>query len=162
MKPRRLTLVLATLTLCVLALSVPGSLTHAFHQGGFYLFSRAFLEDIPKRLAGPGRFRFILQPALATLLGIRSGLADAHAGRPAYLYGILFDKNRRRELMRSGFESVVNLLLMGILLDSIFQWIILGASYPGPALVVGPVLIAAPYGIARALSNRLARRHHRG
>ena len=58
--------------------------------------------------------------------------------------------------MRSGFESVVNLLLMGVLLDSIFQWVILGASYPGPALVVGPVLIAGPYSIARALSNRLA------
>jgi hypothetical protein len=52
---------------------------------------------------------------------------------------------------------VANLLLMGILLDSVFQWVILGASYPGPALVVGPVLIAAPYAVARALSNRAAR-----
>ena len=37
-----------------------------------------------------------------------------------------------------------------------FQWVILGVSYPGAALVVGPVLIMAPYAIARALSNRLA------
>jgi hypothetical protein len=115
------------------------------------------LEDIPKRLAGPGRFRFILQPSVATFLGIRSGLAGARGGRPAYLYGILFNRKMRRELMRSGFESVVNLLLMGVLLDSIFQWVILGASYPGPALVVGPVLIAMPYSIARALTNRMAR-----
>src|SRR5215831_6596962 len=112
MKQRTLTLILATVTLFVLAFSVPGSLVHAFHSGGFYLFSQSFFEDIPKRLAGPGRFRFILQPSLATLLGIRSGLADARAGRPPYLYGILFDRTRRRELMRSGFESVVNLLLM--------------------------------------------------
>jgi hypothetical protein len=46
---------------------------------------------------------------------------------------------------------------MGILLDSAFQWLILGTSYPGAALVAGPVLIVAPYGIARSLSNRLAR-----
>jgi hypothetical protein len=46
---------------------------------------------------------------------------------------------------------------MGILLDSVFQWAILGASHPGPALVVGPVLIATPYAVARALSNRVAR-----
>jgi hypothetical protein len=52
---------------------------------------------------------------------------------------------------------VANLLLMGILLDPVFQWVILGASYPGPALVVGPVLIATPYAVARALSNRVAR-----
>ena len=46
---------------------------------------------------------------------------------------------------------------MGILLDSIFQWVILGQSYPGAALVVGPVLITTPYAIARALANRVAR-----
>jgi len=155
MKGRHLTLILAGLTLLVLVLSVPGSLREAFNRGGFYLFSREFLEDIPNRLTGPGRFRFILQPVVAIILGIRSGLNDARAGRPAYLYGVLFHRGLRRELVKSGFESVVNLLLMGILLDSIFQWVLFGASYPGAALVVGPTLIVAPYSIARALSNRV-------
>jgi hypothetical protein len=145
------------MTLLVLALSVPGSLRDAFDRGGIYLFSRAFFEDIPKRLAGPGRFRFILQPSMAILLGILSGLADRRAGRPPYLYGVLFHRDLRRELMRSGFETVTKLLLMGILMDSVFQWVILGASYPGAALVVGPLLIVFPYTLARALSNRLAR-----
>ena len=156
-KGKHLTIILAGLTLLVLALSLPGSLREALHRGGFYLFSREFVEDIPKRLTGPGRFRFILQPAVAIILGIRSGLADARAGRPPYLYGVLFHRGLRRELVKSGFESVVNLLLMGILLDSIFQWVLFGASYPGAALVVGPVLIVAPYTIARALSNRFTR-----
>ena len=157
MKRRRTTVILAGLTLLVLALSLPGSLREAFDRGGLYLFSRAFLEDIPKRLIGPGRFRFILQPMIAILLGIRSGLADARAGRPPYLYGMLMHRRLRRELMRSGFESVVNLLLMGILMDAVFQWIILGVSYPGAALVVGPTLIVGPYVLTRALSNRFAR-----
>ena len=157
MKGRRITLILAGLTLLVLALSVPGSLREAYNRGGFYLFTREFIEDIPKRLTGPVRFRFILQPTLATVIGIRSGLADARAGRPPYLYGVLFQRGLRRELVRSGYRSVVNLLLMGILLDSIFQWVLFGTSYPGAALVVGPVLIVAPYGIARAFSNRVAR-----
>ena len=155
-RPRRVTLVLAVLTLLVLALSVPGSLREAWDRGGFYLFSREFLEDIPRRLTGPGRFRFVLQPVMAILLGIRSGLGDARAGRPPYLWGVLFHREHRSELVRSGFESVVNLLLMGVLLDSVFQWVILGASYPGAALVVGPVLIVTPYTLARALSNRFA------
>jgi len=44
---------------------------------------------------------------------------------------------------------------MGILLDAVCQWLILGASYPGPGavLVVGPVLIVGPYTLARALAN---------
>jgi hypothetical protein len=154
---KRSTLVLASLTLIVLLLSVPGALRDAFERGGFYLFSRAFLEDLPKRLTGPGRFRFVLQPLLATLLGIRSGVADARAGRPPYLLGLATDSERRGQLVRDGLGSVVNLMLMGILLDAVFQWMILGASYPGPALVVGPLLIATPYAVARALSNRVAR-----
>ena len=64
--------------------------------------------------------------------------------------------------MWTGFETVVNLVLPGILLDAVFQWVILGVSHPGAALVVGPVLIAGPYALARALSNRLARLRGRG
>jgi len=161
-KGRRVTAILAVLTLLVLALSLPGSLRDAFDRGGIYLFSHAFLADIPKRLAGPGRFRFVLQPLMAILLGIRSGLADARAGRPPYLYGVLFHRELRGELVRAGFETVVNLVLMGILLDAVFQWVILGVSHPGAALVVGPVLIGGPYALARALSNRLARLRGRG
>ena len=41
---RRLTLVLAVLTVLALSLSVPGSLRAAWERGGFYLFSREFLE----------------------------------------------------------------------------------------------------------------------
>jgi len=157
MTSRRVTIILACLTLLVLTLSVPGSLRDAFDRGGIYLFSHAFFEDIPKRLTGPGRFRFVLQPLIATLLGIRNGLADARTGRPPYLSGVLFHRELRGELMRTGFETVVNLVLMGILLDAVFQWVILGVSHPGAALVVGPVLIAGPYALARALSNRLGR-----
>src|SRR5439155_371911 len=154
---RRSTLVLAGITLVVLVLSVPGALREALERGEIYLFSRAFLEDIPRRLTGPGRLRFILQPLTAIVLGIRSGLADARAGRPPYLYGVLSHPDLRRQLMTSTLESVANLLLLGILLDAVAQWLILGVSHAGAALVVGPVLIVTPYTVARALANRAAR-----
>jgi hypothetical protein len=156
-KAGRVTLALAGLTVLVLALSVPAALHDTYQRGGIYLFSRAFLEDLPKRLTGPGRFRFVLQPLVATLLGIRSGVADARAGRPPYLWVLVTDRQRRRALAREGLATVANLLLMGILLDSVFQWLILGISHPGPALVVGPVLIAGPYSVSRALANRIVR-----
>jgi hypothetical protein len=156
MRIRHFTIILACVTLLVLVLSVPASLRDAYDRGGFYLFTRDFIEDIPKRLVGPGRFRFILQPLVAIILGIRNGLADARAGRPPYLSGMLIHRELRSELFLTGFASIANLLLMGILLDSICQWLILGISYPGAALVVGPVLIVAPYGITRSLSNRLS------
>jgi uncharacterized membrane protein len=156
MKRRRgiLTLVLAGVTLAVLVLSVPGSAREALERGNFYVFSEAFFEDLPKRLVGPGRFRFVLQPLIATILGIRNGIVDARMGRPPYLWGLLTKRGLRRELWSSGCSAVVNLVLMGILVDSICQWLLFGTSYPGAALVVGPVLIGAPYGVARALANR--------
>jgi hypothetical protein len=152
-----LTLVLAGLTVIVLVASAPASLRDAWDRGGFYLLSRDFVEDIPKRLIGPGKFRFILQPLVATILGIRNGLADARAGQPPYLWGMVSRRELRKQFARSAFQTLANLLLMGILLDSVFQWLILGVSYPGAALVVGPVLIVAPYTAARGLSNRLMR-----
>lgn len=155
--PRRLTLVLAVLTVLALALSVPGSLRAAWERGGFYLFSREFFEDLPRRLTGPGRFRFVLQPAIAVALGIAAGRSDGRAGRPPYLLSLALGREARGELLRSAFQSIAHLVLAGVLVDSVCQWLILGASYPGAALVVGPVLIALPYAVARALANRVTR-----
>jgi hypothetical protein len=153
----RVTLVLAVVTTLVLALSAPGSLREAWERGGFYLFSREFLLDLPKRLFGPGRFRFLLQPAVALALGVAAGRADARARRPPYLYALLLGTEDRGSLARSALRHLANVLLVGILLDSVCQWLILGASYPGAALLVGPVLIGVPYAVARALTNRLAK-----
>jgi hypothetical protein len=157
MKSRRTTIILASITLLLLVLSIPGSLRDTFSRGGIYLFSQAFIEDIPRRLTGPGRFRFLMQPLMAILLGILNGVADARAGRPPYLYGILFHRDLRLDLMKTGFSAVANLLLMGILMDAVFQRILFGVTHPFAAIVIGPVLIVTPYAIARALSNRLAR-----
>jgi hypothetical protein len=156
----RFTLILATVTVLVLLASAPASLKEAWRRGGFYLFSRDFIEDIPRRLSGPGRFRFVFQPLMAILLGIRSGREDARKGQPPFLAAVLLHPVLRRDLLKSGFRTIVNLLLMGILLDSLFQWILLGASYPGAAVVVGPVLIAVPYSVTRALTNRIVRPRH--
>jgi hypothetical protein len=154
-RKERVTLVLAALTVLVLALSVPGSLREAWERGGLYIFSREFLIDLPKRLFGPGRFRFLLQPLVAITLGVAAGRADARAGRPPYLYALLLGSENRARLARSALRDVANIMLVGILLDSVCQWLILGASYLGAALVVGPVLIAVPYALARALANRI-------
>ena len=155
-RKERVTLVLAALTVLVLALSVPGSLRSAWERGGLYIFSEEFLVDLPKRLFGPGRFRFLIQPLVAITLGVAAGRADARAGRAPYLYALLLGGGNRVGLARSALRDVANLLLAGILLDSVCQWLILGASYLGAALLVGPVLIAVPYASARALANRVA------
>ena len=142
-------------------IALPSSLRYAYQHGGFYLFSAAFFQDLPKRLTGPGRMRFLFQPAVAIFLGIRAGRADALAGRPPYLLSVVTNSQHRIALLKEGFAQLSTLIAVAILLDCISQFLILRAVFPGAALVVGPVLIAIPYSLSRALSNRWAQRKQR-
>lgn len=156
MNARRESLVTA-LTVLVIAVALVPAVVDTVQTGRVYLFSREFLDDLPKRFAGPGRLRFILQPTFATLLGVRGGMADARAGNPPYLFGLLFHGARRGALMRSGLAAIRNLLAAGIILDLVFQLVLYRSVHPGAALVVGPILICAPYAVSRALTNRVTR-----
>jgi hypothetical protein len=69
--------------------------------------------------------------------------------------GILLDAQGRRALLQEAFEHVAVLLAMSILLDAISQFLILHEVFPGPAVIVEPVLIALPYSLARAVTNRI-------
>jgi len=156
MKLRRDTIV-TVLALLVVAAAVPSAVKDTIETGRVYLFSREVLEELPRRFTGPGRFRFILQPVLAIVLGVRGGLADAKEGNPPYLFGLLFDAGRRRELLRSGAAAIRTLIAMGIIMDVVFQLVIYRAVHPVVALLVGPILICTPYALSRALTTRLAR-----
>ena len=158
MKTRRfLTLAVTALAVLILVAAIPSALRDTLETGRIYLFSKEFFADLPQRLTGPGRLRFVIQPLLAIALGVRDGLGDARAGRPAYLFGLVFGGVDRRASLRSGFSSVRILVSMGIVLDAVAQWLIYGQVHPGAALAVGPVLIAVPYVVARALANRATR-----
>jgi hypothetical protein len=158
---RWLTWALAACTLAVLATAAPGALRDAYERGGIYLFSWAFVEDLPRRLSGPGRLRFVFQPLVAIVLGGRAGVSDARAGRPPFLLAVIAHRHQRRQMVAEGFRELTNIVLVGILLDSVSQWLILGVAHPGAAVVVGPVLITLPYAISRALTNRVARANAR-
>jgi hypothetical protein len=143
------------LAVLVIAASLPSAIVDTFETGRVYLFSRQFLEELPQRFTGPGRFRFILQPTLALLLGVRGGLADARGGNPPYLFGLLFHAGHRGELLRSGATAIRNLLAMGVILDVVFQLVIYREVHPGAAVLIGPILISVPYALSRALTTRL-------
>jgi hypothetical protein len=158
----KLSTIVTVLAVVILVAALPSAIRDTFETGRIYLFSRQFLEELPQRFTGPGRLRFILQPAIAIILGFRGGLADARAGRPAYLYGMLFSGLHRGEYVRSGVAAMRDLVAIGIVLDAVSQLLIYHLVHPGAALVLGPLLICLPYSVARALTNRAARLIRRG
>jgi hypothetical protein len=127
---RRETIVPALAILVIIA-AIPLAIVEMIQTGRVYLFSRQFLEELPQRFTGSGRFRFILQPTMAVLLGMRGGLTDAQTGHPPYLSGLLFNPSRRKEFLRSGAAAISNLFAMGIIMDVVFQLVLYWSVHPG-------------------------------
>ena len=93
---RKLTILLAALIVAIFALAAPRALRDALARGDFYVFSTLFFSDLAPRLSGAGRLRFLIQPAIAILLGVRDGRGDARAGRAPYLWSLVFEQKDRR------------------------------------------------------------------
>ena len=151
---RRDTIVMV-LAFLVIVIALPFAIVDTIETSRVFLFSRQFLEELPQRFTGPGRLRFILQPTVAIVLGIRGGLADAKAGNLPYLFGLILGAGRRRELLRSGVAAIRNLVALGIMMDIVFQLVLYRSVHPGAALVVGSILICLPYAVSRALTSRV-------
>jgi integrase len=84
---RRETIVIAV-ALLLLAAAIPFAIMETIEKGRVYLFSKQFLEELPQRFTGPGRFRFILQPMIALFLGIRGNKHRRTFGLHAFRLGL--------------------------------------------------------------------------
>lgn len=103
-------------------------------------------------------FRLLLQPAVAILLAIRAGLADARQRRPAFLWGAVTNPAYRLELLREGWKDVSKVFILAVVLDAIYQFIVLRWVYLGELLIVAPALAIVPYLLVRGPVNRIRRR----
>ncbi len=116
-----------------------------------------FWHDVVSRLTGPLHFRFVLQPAVAIIYAIRDGLKDARAGNVPYFWAIFTNKAHRHELLHEGWRAVAKIFIIGIIIDVIFQFIVLHFVYPGEALFVAFILAFLPYLLLRGPASRIAR-----
>jgi hypothetical protein len=140
--------------IAVLLAALPGAIQRLIETRDAYLFTRQFFDDMFARLSGPGRLRFIVQPTVAVLLGVRDGVRDLREGVLPFLWVFVQKKLRPKSLVHA-FQSIRDLVSIAIVLDVIFQFIIFDAVHPGAALLLGPVLIAVPYAVSRSLTTQI-------
>jgi hypothetical protein len=114
-----------------------------------------FAGNMVDRVSGPMKFRLLLQPTMAALLAIRSGLKDARAGKPPYFWTIATDRTARAELLRDGWKSVGKVFVLALALDVVYQIVELRFVYPGEAIIVALLLAIVPYLVLRGLVTRL-------
>lgn len=115
-------------------------------------------EDLIGRWDGPFAFRLILQPIMAAILAVRSGLRDARAGHPPYGWAIITDSAQCRGLLREGWKDVARLFIVAVLVDVIYEIIVFHRIYPVQPLVVAVCVALPPYLLIRGPVNQIAQR----
>ncbi len=120
-----------------------------------------FFDGIGHVLSGRGMFggkfqlRLIFQPVLALLLGVRFGIRDAKAGKPAFLMSLVEAQHERWPILKQGLRDAIIPLCIALVIDGILQRMINGYVRPMAAIVVGVLLVFLPFVIGRGLSNRI-------
>lgn len=115
------------------------------------------IESLLARLDGPLRFRFIMQPTVATIFAVIDGLKDARAGRPAYFWALLSTPKHRKQLIKETWKSVGKVFIFAIILDVGYQLEVRSAIHPGEVLIVAFLLAIVPYVFLRGPINRFVR-----
>ncbi|MCI0435379.1 MAG: hypothetical protein L0271_17310, partial [Gemmatimonadetes bacterium] len=116
-------------------------------------------HELMARPDGPFAVRFYLQPFMATLAALRDGRKDARAGRPPFGWALVttHDPRQRRALLRDAWRGFGKIFLIALLLDLIYQIVVLKGLRPVAGLIVAIVLAVIPYMVLRGIFSRMFR-----
>jgi hypothetical protein len=132
-----------------------------WHGVSIATFERIW-HDLVAREDAPMRFRFILQPLMAAIAAILGGLKDARTGRSPYFWTMLGNPRERVERLEEGLNATGRIILLGLVMDAIYQIIVLKRFYPAEAVIVALLFAFVPYVIIRGPVARIARRWQGG
>jgi hypothetical protein len=114
-------------------------------------------NDILARPGGPMTFRFILQPAMAAIAAFRDGVDDARIGRAPYILSMLTGVEPRGARLWESVVATARILVLGVVMDSIYQGLVFKTFYPAQAAVIAVLLALVPYLLLRGPFERVAR-----
>jgi len=115
-------------------------------------------RNLIERPDGPMLFRFFLQPAMAAIAAWRDGVADARSGRTPFFAGAFTDPAQRTVRLNEAVVATARIILLGLVMDTIYQVIEFKRFFPAEAVIIALVLAFVPYLVLRGLIARAARR----
>ena len=119
-------------------------------------FSQA-VQELLGRSSGPLHARLLIQPLVASVLAIKAGLRDAKAGDPPFLWTVLTKSDERKPLVRSAWKDISKLFIIAMVLDTVYQFLVLKEFRILQTLIVAIVVAVIPYSLLRGIVTRLAR-----
>lgn len=145
--------VLARLVIgCILAFIVAGIFFHGITEAAL----QRFWHDLVARPDAPMRFRFILQPLMASAVAIRDGLRDARGGHSPYFWTMVSVPHQRVARLNEGLNATARIIFLGLVMDVVYQLVVLRTFYPNESVVIAVVLAFLPYVIVRGPARRIA------
>jgi hypothetical protein len=132
-----------------------------WHGVTWETFPRAW-RNLVERASGPLSFRFILQPSMAAIAAIHDGIKDVRTGRSPYFWTVVrfwtvaHTRGERVERLREGLIATSRIILLGIAMDVIYQFLEFNTFYPVEALLIAMLLAFVPYLLIRGPVTRIA------
>jgi hypothetical protein len=120
-------------------------------------FLKQSLEHLLGRLSGPMWIRFVLQPLVSVVLGLRAGARDARLNRAPFGSAVWSGHVPRGILWRQVWRGIARLFTFAAIIDVIYQVFFLHEFHPLQALLVATALAILPYLLVRGPANRLIR-----
>ena len=152
-EPQKLSLLAKLIVVCMLVLIAAGGVWY----GVSIETAKRVWHQLIDRADAPMRFRFILQPLMAAIAAILNGLKDARTGRSPYFWTMLRNPRERIERLNEGLNATARIILLGLVMDAIYQIIVLKRFYPAEAVIVALLFAFVPYVIIRGPVLRIER-----
>jgi hypothetical protein len=153
-EPPKLSFLAKLIIALILVLIVAGIVWHGVSIPTFVRVWHQLID----RADAPMRFRFILQPLMGAILAIRHGLNDARTGHSPYFWTMMSNPRERAQRLNEGLNATARIILLGLVMDAIYQIIVLQRFYPAEAVIVALLFCFIPYVVVRGLATRIARR----
>jgi hypothetical protein len=112
------------------------------------------LLDAPR---GPMSFRFILQPLMSAIVAIHDSVKDARSGRLRHFWTVADNRRERMGRLREGLIATARIILLGMAMDVIYQFLVFKTFYPAQALLIALLLAFVPYLLIRGPAIHIVR-----
>ena len=85
------------------------------------------------------------------------GVKDARTGRDPYFWTVLTNPAKRGSRLHEGLIATARVILLGLCMDLIYQFIVFDTFHPAEAVIIAGLLAFMPYLLLRGPITRVAR-----
>jgi len=115
-------------------------------------------QNLFERKTGPMTFRYFLQPTMGAIAAWGAAKMDVVTGRSPFLWGAITDPAERRSRFDEALIATSRIILLGLVMDIIYQAIVFRTFFPFEAVLFALALAFVPYVLLRGLFARVIRR----